>query len=103
MNREEEIMQMITRTLQRHGEDLRGYRVVLFGSRATSTAKPRSDFDVGVDGPSPLPPAIFSELAEEFEELPTLYSIDWVDLQTTSPQFREQALKTAITLHHEEG
>ena len=104
MTREEQILGMISRILQGHREDLRGHRVVLFGSRATGTAKSRSDFDIGVDGPARLSPKVFSQLAEEFDDLPTLYSIDWVDLQNTSPQFRQNALQGAITLHEvEEG
>ena len=104
MTREEQILGMISRTIQAHQVDLHGHRVILFGSRATGTAKPRSDFDIGVDGPTPLPQKVFDQLADEFEELPTLYSIDWVDLQKTSPQFRQQALQGAITLQEaEEG
>ena len=31
------------------------YRVFLFGSRATGTAGERSDIDIGIDGPAPVP------------------------------------------------
>lgn len=46
---------MIRACLARFAGELRGYRVILFGSRATGAAGPRADFDLGVLGPGPLP------------------------------------------------
>jgi len=99
MNREAEILALIRACLERFAAGLRGYRVVLFGSRAAGTAGPRADFDVGVTGPGPLPLALFYEVRDALEELPTLYSIDWVDLERVSPQFRQHALAAARTLY----
>jgi hypothetical protein len=50
-------------------------QVVLFGSRAHGTAKPRSDFDIGVCGASVMPYDDFYSLADQIELLPTLYRI----------------------------
>ena len=57
-------------------DDLRGYRVVLFGSRTAGTSRDRSDFDVGVMGDTPLPLATFYKMEDLFDEIPTLYRID---------------------------
>jgi len=99
MSREENVLTMIRAALQEAAADLAGYRVVLFGSRGRGQARSRSDFDIGVLGPTPLPLGAFFRLAERFEEMPTLYSVDWVDLERTSPAFRQSALEQAITLY----
>jgi predicted nucleotidyltransferase len=78
--------------------DLRGYRVFLFGSRTAGTARGRSDFAVGVLGDTSLPLATFYKMEDLFEEIPTLYRIDWVDLNRVSPEFRREALKQTEVL-----
>lgn len=50
---------------------------ILFGSRAKGTALERSDIDIAVSGV-----AQFSALLEEIENLPTLFSVDIVDMDT---------------------
>ncbi|MCD8198042.1 MAG: nucleotidyltransferase domain-containing protein [Lachnospiraceae bacterium] len=49
--------------------------VILFGSRAKGTARERSDIDLAVRGAHD-----FAALEEEMEQIPTLYTIDLVDL-----------------------
>ncbi len=78
---------------------LAGYRVVLFGSRATGRATARSDFDLGVVGDSPLPLARFYHVGDRLQALPTLYTIDWVDLNRVSPAFRRRALAEGRLVH----
>lgn len=56
-------------------------QVILFGSRAKGTALERSDIDIAVAGVHD-----FDCLLEEVEEIPTLYSIDLVDLDTCDNQ-----------------
>lgn len=90
---------MIRDCLARFARDLHGYRVVLFGSRATGKVGPRADFDVGVLGPEPLPLDAFYRIRDALEDLPTLYTVDWVDLRRASPEFRESALATCRTLY----
>lgn len=99
MTREETVLSMIRQELRAEASDLTGYRVVLFGSRARGRASARSDFDIGVVGPRPLPLDVFYRLAERFEGLRSLYSVDWVDLQRTSEAFRQSAQAQAVTLH----
>ena len=49
--------------------------VILFGSRAKRTATERSDIDIAVSGVGNI-----DLLLEKIEELPTLYSIDIVNM-----------------------
>ncbi len=90
---------MIRACLARFASELRGYRVILFGSRATGRAGPRADFDLGVLGPAPLPLDTFLRVQDALEELPTLYTVDWVDLQRASPELRQSALARCRTLY----
>ncbi len=78
---------------------LQGYKVVLFGSRATGRARERSDYDLGVVGDVPLPLEDFYAIEDTMEALPTLYRIDWVDLMRTDERFRARVLKEAETLY----
>jgi predicted nucleotidyltransferase len=55
MTREEEILHEICVRLQSCAQELRGYKVFLFGSRAARRARPRSDFDIGIVGTKALP------------------------------------------------
>jgi len=70
-------------------------RVVLFGSWADGTARERSDIDIGVLARGPIDGAIMEEIREEAEDLPTLYTVDLVDLTSVSTTFREIALESA--------
>lgn len=47
----------------------------LFGSRAKGTAAERSDIDIAVTGVEN-----FDSLAEEVEQIPTLYTVDMLNL-----------------------
>ena len=76
--------------IRRHLPDP-AYRVFLFGSRATGSAAPRSDVDIGIEGPAPAPRAAFAAIQDELEEAPTLYTIDIVDFLCVSEQFRSVA------------
>jgi len=95
---EKRIKEEIRKVCTRMEADLRGYQVVLFGSRTTGAARDRSDFDVGVLGDTPLPLTTFYKMEDLFDEIPTLYRIDWVDLNRVSPEFRREALKQAEVL-----
>ena len=95
MTREEQIKAMIANVMRKFSPQLSGYRVVLFGSRAGGKARTRSDFDVGVIGDEPLPVKVFYEIDDMMENLPTLYRIDWVDLNKAAPTLRQRALDHA--------
>ena len=55
--------------------------VILYGSRAKGTARERSDIDIAVSGVEN-----FNELVEKAEELPALYSVDIVNMDTCKNQ-----------------
>lgn len=97
--REEQIKGMIANVMRKFSAQLRGHRVVLFGSRASGKAKQRSDFDVGVIGDEPLPVRVFYEIDDMLENLPTLYRIDWVDLNNAAPSLRARALENAEVIY----
>lgn len=99
MKRELEIEQLIKKTLLEFSPLLTGYKILLFGSRANLNAKQRSDFDIGVIGKSPLPANLFFAIQEALDKLPTLYKIDWVNLNLVSEQFLKHALKEAKVIY----
>lgn len=99
MTREDETHQMLREMFSRARTRLSGHRVVIFGSRARGDARPRSDFDIAVIGEDPLPLRDFYALADQIEDLPTLYRIDWGDLARTSENFRRAALTSMKVIY----
>ena len=69
----EEIIQAIIKICN----EFQAKEVVLYGSRAKGTARERSDIDIAVSGVE-----CFDELVEKIEELPTLYSVDLLNMDT---------------------
>lgn len=51
--------------------------IILFGSRAKGTETERSDIDIAVSGVQD-----FEQLEEEIDALPTLYTVDLVNIDT---------------------
>lgn len=93
MDREAEVKAMISSVMRQNADKLKGHKVYLFGSRATGSARERSDFDVGVWGEEALPLPVFFEIEDQLEALPTLYRIDWLDFNRVSDRFRERAMR----------
>lgn len=62
--------------------------VILYGSRAKGTARERSDIDIAVSGVEN-----FDLLTEKVEELPTLYSVDLVNMDTCRNQLLLEDIK----------
>ena len=56
-------------------------KVILYGSREKGTARERSDIDIAVSGVDN-----FELLVEKVEELPTLYSVNMVNMDTCRNQ-----------------
>lgn len=69
MRREDEIKNMLGSCFREFEKELAGWKVVLFGSRADGTARDRSDFDIGIVGPEPLPRKIFFKIEDRLERL----------------------------------
>lgn len=67
--------------------DLKTHTVFFFGSRVTGKGDDRSDIDIGIEGPEPIPKNILRRIKEEMDELPILYKIDIVDFRSVSPAF----------------
>ena len=74
------------------------YRAVLFGSRATGSARPGSDWDIGILGPQPLRGAVLQAHRNDLNDLRTLHSFDVVDLTTVPQSFRDVALRHVVNL-----
>ena len=83
----------------RYADELSGYKVILFGSRARRSHRERSDFDIGVIGNAPLPLKTYYRISDFLESLPTLYRIDWVDLNRAMDKLRENALENSVVLY----
>jgi predicted nucleotidyltransferase len=96
---EKKIIEEIRRACATMANDLQGYRVFLFGSRASGDAREWSDFDVGVLGDRPLPLKAFYRLEDLFDEIDTLHRIDWIDLNRVSSEFHQEALKKTEVLY----
>ena len=68
-----------------------GYHVFLFGSHVSGEAGPRSDIDIGIEGPGPLSAQVMQEIREACERLPTLRTVDLADFASVKPEFRSRA------------
>lgn len=99
IDRPAQIRAMIAQIMREAAPRLGNRKVVLFGSRAADRAKPRSDFDIGVIGDEPLPLKDFYAIEDQLDALPTLYRIDWVDLNRASERFRTRALSAVEVIH----
>jgi predicted nucleotidyltransferase len=86
----EEVTSFAAAIVRRHVPDP-AYRIFLFGSRAEGSAHERSDIDIGIEGPRPVPLEALSLIHEELEEAPTLYTIDVVDFARVPEKFRRVA------------
>ena len=97
--RQDEILVLLKRLFQQLAPQLQGYKVFLFGSRAAGKARSRSDFDLGVLGATAMPLDRFYQIEDKLDALPTLYRIDWVDLNRVADEFRKRALERAELLY----
>ncbi|MCK4418294.1 nucleotidyltransferase domain-containing protein [Candidatus Aerophobetes bacterium] len=79
--------------------DLSSYRVLFFGSRVKRDNFPRSDIDIGIEGPEEISAKIKLEIEEELDNLPTLYKFDLVDFKKVTPEFKREALKNVEYLN----
>lgn len=62
--------------------------IILFGSRAKGTETERSDIDIAVSGVQD-----FEQLEEEIDALPTLYTVDLVNIDTCGNQLLKEDIE----------
>ena len=108
---EEEVKQQAVQIVQKYLGVMHGLRFFLFGSRARKTASVRSDYDFGIQYVSALerneqtrsehsniPLNVLSRIEGELEDIHIMQTIDFVDLDRVSNDFRIAALKDAELL-----
>jgi uncharacterized protein len=86
----DEVARFAASVVRRHLPDP-AYIVFLFGSRAAGTARDRSDIDIGIEGPAPVPRQALAAIEDELEEAPTLYTVEIVDFARAPESFRRVA------------
>lgn len=80
----EEVIRKVAEICRKYSAE----QVTLFGSRAKGTALERSDIDIAVSGV-----ADFGEMREEIEMLPTLFTVDIVNIDTCTNQLLLEDIK----------
>jgi len=75
-----------------------GYRIFIFGSRATGESRRFSDVDLGILGSKRLPGHVLVQIEEELENSRIPFKIDVVDFKRVSDEFSDLALKKVIYL-----
>ncbi|MGC1953543.1 MAG: nucleotidyltransferase domain-containing protein [Gammaproteobacteria bacterium] len=73
-------------------------KIIWFGSWVTGKARFNSDIDIAIETPEGLSMADYAALWNWVDELPTLYSIDLVNLSEVGPHFRQEILRQGIVL-----
>ncbi len=71
--------------------DLGKYKVFFFGSRVLGKGTDRSDIDVGIEGPEPIPFDVLGSIKDMVNDIPTIYTIDVVDFKRVSRVFKQIA------------
>lgn len=75
------VRQILTKYL--HGEEVR-----IFASRITEKIRPSSDLDLAIYSQARVPYALLAQIEEEFSDSPLHFSVDIIDINRVSPNFR---------------
>ncbi len=89
-----EIIPLIVALIRKHLAP-ETYQILLFGSQVRGDAYPTSDVDIGIVGDHPVPFHTMAQILDEKDALPTLRTIDVVDLGAVDVPFRESVLSYA--------
>lgn len=73
--------------------------VFVFGSRAGGSARPSSDYDIGIYKGGKVPWVVLAAIKDELEDYPISVDIELVDFATVSKDFRDVALKEVRVLN----
>ena len=94
--RVKELAAQVAHKLRRElGEDT---SVIWFGSWIRGNASPHSDIDLAVISPNPIEPVKLAGLRQWIDDLPTLFSIDLVNLDDAAPQLVNEILNLGVRL-----
>ena len=73
-------------------------RIVWFGSWVRGDGRPGSDIDLAIDAQGGVDPADYAALWSFIDELPTLYTIDLVNLAEAGEELRREIERTGKEL-----
>lgn len=90
---EKEVKKEILKVVGKH-IDLEQYKLFFFGGRVDGRGDDRSDIDLGIKGEKAVPVEAMSNIEEDLENLPMLYTIDVVDFSKVSSDFDKFATKS---------
>ena len=87
----EDLLRRCVSIIRRHlpGEE---WEIWVFGSQADGRAHAGSDVDLAVAGPRPIPLTELGEIREEIEQIPTLRSVDIVDLSVAGTHLSQSVI-----------
>jgi predicted nucleotidyltransferase len=91
---EEEIHKTILEILRRYIHSV-PLKIYLFGSRATGSATPRSDYDIALDAGRPVNWSTMAQIRADLEDSNIPVRVDVVDLETCTETFKSVALQGA--------
>ena len=74
-------------------------KIYIFGSWAKGNALETSDIDIGILGKEKVKWSSMAKILEKTENIPTLRSIDVVDLNSVGEDFKNNVLKYAKILN----
>lgn len=72
--------------------------VIWFGSWIRGDAAPHSDIDLALRPSTPTDPLAIAQLRAWIDEMPTLFSIDLVNLDEASPRLVDEILNSGVKL-----
>lgn len=75
------------------------YKIFLFGSWAKGNALETSDIDIGILGKKKIKWSLMARILERTESIPTLRSIDIVDLNSVDESFKNNVMRHAKILN----
>ena len=74
------------------------YKILIFGSWVKGDSLETSDIDIGILGKKEVPWHLMAKILQEVESVPTLRSIDVVDLNSVEKGFKNKVLEYAKAL-----
>jgi len=86
------LVKQIVRIIRRYIPD-KNYKIYLYGSWMKGNALPNSDIDIAIYGQTEVAALIMIKIKDEIENLPTLRSIDLIDLNLVSENFKVSILQ----------